>query len=420
MNSEKIYLMAITALLALSCSKDDGPMPNKTEPKPENRPPEAFTLTSPEDGAEKAPLRPEFSWQAATDPDGDAVAYDLLLGEGSEPDSLVAKGILETKYTPKQDLQGGTDYRWQVVAKDGKGGEKASGVFAFTATGPVNLKDAQKLQTQNPFLSRENHASVIFNDQMFVLGGFGNGTALNDFLFSTDGIDWVQPPSMSEYTARFFHRAVVFQDAIWIAGGLASDFENDVWRSNDGVGWTSLAQEQPYVTRAEHTLTAYDDRLWLVGGNNGSGKLADVWSSSDGKNWQLEIVEAPFGKRNFHQTVSFKGKLWLIGGFQGNDPKNDVWSSTDGKQWEEVTPNAAFSPRAFHQVLVFDDKLWVIGSGTDNDIWYSEDGVDWIEATPENSFEPKNGFTALYYKNAIWILGGSSTNEVWRINVEIN
>lgn len=423
-----LYFLVAVVVLGLvfsACSKDDGPAPKPdTDPTPENRAPEAFSLTSPEHGAETEALRPEFSWQAATDPDGDAVAYDLLLGKGAglTPDSLMARGILETTYTPEQDLPATGEYQWQVIAKDDKGGMIASGVFAFTVARPVRLKDAQKVDVANAFIGREKHAAVVFDDRMFILGGFGNGQNLNDSPSSTDGKDWVEGGSQSNnrYTARGYHRASVFKDAIYITGGLADSFESDVWISTDGSIWTPLEQDQekPYVSRAEHTFTVHGEKLWLIGGSNGGGVLADIWSSSDGQQWELEVEEAPFGKRNFHQTVSFKDKLWVIGGFENFQPKNDVWSSTDGAVWEQVTPDAPFSPRANHQVLVFDEKIWLIGSGTENDIWYSEDGVNWIEATPENSFEPKNEFAALFYQGTIWILGGSGTNEVWRIDIE--
>ena len=60
------------SVVLLSCSKNDDDI------KP-NQPAKAFNLTAVANNATGVVLKPVLSWQAATDPDDDAVIYSLYL-----------------------------------------------------------------------------------------------------------------------------------------------------------------------------------------------------------------------------------------------------------------------------------------------------------------------------------------------------
>ncbi|MDN5338816.1 MAG: hypothetical protein PWQ20_1886 [Thermotogaceae bacterium] len=81
-------------------------------------------------------MTPTLSWQAS-DPDGDALTYDIYFGTSPNP-PLIKIGHNSNTYTPGK-LQSKTTYYWKIVAKDGKGGEKASTVSSFTTRGNDNL-----------------------------------------------------------------------------------------------------------------------------------------------------------------------------------------------------------------------------------------------------------------------------------------
>lgn len=412
------FIFFVGALFLVGCGGDDGI--DQSNPDPINMPPSSFKLVNvPDESVDVSPI-PLFEWESTLDPDGDPITYDLYL-DPNEVTAKIAENITGTTFTldPTMALALARTYNWKVVAKDGKGGETSSAIFSFKVKG---LDDVKKLDAQTPFYPIENHASEVFDQKMWVLGGFDKGEASSTPWESSDGKNWsiLIVGSEERFTPRFFHAATVFEDTLWVAGGVAQgSFASDIWYSHNGGKWTNLNQNMGlgYPERAEHTLTTYNNKMWIIGGSNGSGKLGDVYASSDGATWSRTTELAEFGKRNFHQTVVFQDKLWVIGGIDAiGDFKNDVWNSTDGISWNEVTAHAEFSPRGFHKALVFNDKIWVIGSGTENDIWYSEDGEEWYDATPKDSFPVKNGFTTLFYHNKIWILGGSASNEVWIID----
>ncbi|MFH6602643.1 kelch repeat-containing protein [Maribacter algicola] len=410
------FIFLVGVLFLISCGSDDYVI---LDPNKGNKPPSSFELINVPDESIDVTPTPTLEWESAMDPDGDSITYDLYVDTIEEPINKVAENIAGTNFTLESTmaLSPARDYYWKVVAKDGKEGETSSIVFTFRVK---NLDDAKKLDAQTPFYPIENHTSVVFDQKMWVLGGFDNGEASSTPWESSDGKNWsiLIVGSEERFTPRFFHAATVFEDTLWVAGGVAEGvFASDIWYSDNGGRWNKLDQNMGFTERAEHTFTSYNNMLWIIGGSNNSGKLGDVYASSDGSNWTRTVEQAAFGKRNFHQTVAFQDKLWVIGGIDENgDFKNDVWNSTDGISWNEITAHAEFSPRGFHKVLVFNDKIWVIGGGAENDIWYSEDGREWYDASPTNRFPIKSGFTTLFHRNKIWILGGSATNEVWTID----
>ncbi|MCG8308297.1 MAG: hypothetical protein MI975_12970, partial [Cytophagales bacterium] len=71
-----------------------------------------------------------LSWQAATDPDGDPVTYDVYFGTDATPATIVSAGQTDTAFDPT--LVGNTTYYWKVVANDGSGGTSESEVWSFT------------------------------------------------------------------------------------------------------------------------------------------------------------------------------------------------------------------------------------------------------------------------------------------------
>jgi len=89
-----------------------------------------------------------LSWSASSDPDGDAVSYELTLS--SSPQSLpVVQASTATSYT--LGFQYGTTYYWQVTARDAFGGATSSGLQFFRADFLNTAPAAPKLSA--PFMS---------------------------------------------------------------------------------------------------------------------------------------------------------------------------------------------------------------------------------------------------------------------------
>jgi hypothetical protein len=93
-----------------------------------NSPPVKPSPVSPANGGTNMPVTQTVSW-SCSDPDGDALTYDVYFGTSSNP-SKVSSGQSGMSYSPGT-MQMGVQYYWKVVAKDGKGGEMSGDVWTF-------------------------------------------------------------------------------------------------------------------------------------------------------------------------------------------------------------------------------------------------------------------------------------------------
>ncbi|KAF0140356.1 MAG: PQQ enzyme repeat-containing protein [Stygiobacter sp.] len=94
-----------------------------------NNPPNSPTVNSPSNNSTNITVNSQLSW-TCTDPDGDAMNYDVYFGTSSYP-SLVSSNQTSTSYDPG-NLNNSTKYYWKVIAKDNKGGTTEGSIWNFT------------------------------------------------------------------------------------------------------------------------------------------------------------------------------------------------------------------------------------------------------------------------------------------------
>jgi len=92
-----------------------------------NRAPNTPSNPSPSNNATNQPTTITLSWECS-DPDGDAVTYDVYFGTSSNSMTKVSSG----QTLNRSNLSIGTTYYWKVVAKDSKGATTEGPVWKFT------------------------------------------------------------------------------------------------------------------------------------------------------------------------------------------------------------------------------------------------------------------------------------------------
>lgn len=284
------------------------------------------------------------------------------------------------------------------------------------------------------FTPRLEHAAVVFKDRLFVIGGLGNGfIRYNDVWSSADGTTWTEETSAAAFPVRSNHAGVVFDGKLWVIGGTESSgvLKNDVWNSADGKTWTQvLAQDSTingndsgpqFSPRAGHGALVFNNKLWVIGGIAWTGPTSgtivnDVWSSGDGKTWKQETPAAQFSIRGGFAAVVFENKMWVIGGDSvGRGSLNDVWWSENGTDWTEA--RAQKNPPGANELPLLDNPsgtvasnaIWVINTGVDS-VWASLNGRDWSRAPVQGSFPAQDGGTLTAFRNRLWAIGGQSGN----------
>ena len=240
----KVSLFCLMLNVFQSCSKDDGPEPEpiaQPEPEPiaQNNPPASFDLVAVTDNAVEVDVLPTFSWNTATDPDGDTVTYNLYLNTGTEANQLYAENLTETTFELTERLGLLENYTWRVEAMDTNGASVSSTSRSFS-TRAIRLNETaltENAEFDNQFFS----SSVLFDEKLWVIGG------ANDIWYSENGISWTLATSDAQFPERYFHTSVVFDNKIWVIGGEgANGLINDVWFSEDGIFWEEATNVAPF------------------------------------------------------------------------------------------------------------------------------------------------------------------------------
>ena len=108
----------------------------RTYDRPNNQPGDPVAVY-PTAGASGVETRPQLRWDA-TEPDGDAMTYDVFLGTVA-PLPCIASGVTYKYLLVPAVLKNNTNYSWQVVAKDTAGLTNANpSVWTFTTTVQAN------------------------------------------------------------------------------------------------------------------------------------------------------------------------------------------------------------------------------------------------------------------------------------------
>lgn len=138
---------------------------------------------------------------------------------------------------------------------------------------------------------RAFHQAVVFNDRIYVMGG-GNYDpeyfGFNDVWSSSDGIHWREEVSNASWHERIWFSSVVFRDCIWVIGGWSGNpYKNwgDIWYSQNGKEWRELKTDGPtWKERHEHSAFVFQDKLWIAGGMT-PPLVNDVWSLILSEKW---------------------------------------------------------------------------------------------------------------------------------------
>lgn len=258
---------------------------------------------------------------------------------------------------------------------------------------------------------------VVFKGEMlFLVSKISYGSSyegkpdirLNSIYSSTDGINWHLKTEQLPFSYREKAALVVFNEQLWLVGGAKTNdpTKNDVWVSSDGATWTEKPQISPFTARANHHVVVFNNQLWVIGGESriSTYDADDVWSSSDGANWLLKSKPTFTSWTRELSCVVFNNKMWSLQG-------SKVWSSLDGITWQLETDNGPLTDelKAGNEFLVFDNKLWVFPANpydapTKSKVFVSENGIDWVKKTVLTPFT-STLVKATVFKDQIWLMG---------------
>ncbi|MCJ8328929.1 MAG: galactose oxidase [Lentisphaeria bacterium] len=250
-----------------------------------------------------------------------------------------------------------------------------------------NGKDWEKVCQEAPWEKSDLPAFCVFQNQMIHMGGRSlPGTECsNEVYATTDGANWNCLTHDAGWRPRLGGAAIEFNGKLWLFGGTASFYEytdetlmNDIWSSPDGINWSCESESAPWSARAYHKAVEFNNALYLIGGGAWEGNINnDVWRSEDGVNWACIQDSAAFSPRIWHGVEVYRDHIWVLAGDEvlngrSANVRNDVWFSKDGIHWQELKSETIFSERHEVSTWVFDNKLF-LGAGhalpLSNEVW---------------------------------------------------
>lgn len=311
---------------------------------------------------------------------------------------------------------------------------ETTGLQSSFITKKKSLK-AKLVTKEASFEKRTHHTATSVKGKLWVIGGRAlihnaGAQVKNDIWQSKDGANWTEVKATDHFAPRMEHTTTVFQKKLWVIGGRAIGDPgffnpyNDIWQSSDGKNWKKVMgkSKAPFPARHSHTTLVYNDALWVIGGIGKDGwSKTDVWYSKDGIDWVEVTPSTPALYQTLQTALVYNGYMWIISGFT-SATNNEVWYSKNGTDWTLATENPAFGKVQGHTSLVYDDKMWVIG-GHDPDfnpldkVWCSENGKDWKPVNHNGEFK-RWAHASVIHDNAMWViagLGGFYKNDVWRL-----
>jgi|WetSurMetagenome_2_1015567.scaffolds.fasta_scaffold26284_3 hypothetical protein len=183
-----------------------------------------------------------------------------------------------------------------------------------------------EIQPAAEFSPRSGHGTAVFHDRIWVtggdLGGVPGGNPVhnytNEVWYSEDAIHWQQAPPSAGFSPRARHSLLVYDDQLWVLGGM--DYTgslNDVWKSTDGTSWTQVDVSAPFDPGI-NPGAVFDNRMWALA-NHG------IWWSRDGVAWTAVkgSLPVPLTDDYLHSApVVFDNRLWFFG---PGSPMGGTW-----------------------------------------------------------------------------------------------
>jgi len=236
----------------------------------------------PDDGVEDFMNDLVLSWKCE-DPDGDSLSYSLYLGAGRL--EVLAEEIAETTYS-LPSLEPGTEYTWQVVADDGKGGLIRGPIWSF------RTKKIPKPSWKRVigFDGRDSFAKIRFlSDGGFILAGSLDAEPV--------------PNSSAENLSR----------AGWVVKLDGNGYF--VWQKKFHLGWTEF---NDIIPTYDHGFLVVGKNLGLTSPGSGeeSSLLAIKLDRYANESWRFRIG----GNRNeAAAVVEIEDGYLILGTKSSND-----------------------------------------------------------------------------------------------------
>ena len=209
--------------------------------------------------------------------------------------------------------------------------------------------------------SRQNHAMVVHDDKLFVMGGFNYGTLPSVECLDLETMQWSEKSPM--ITPRDSHGAAVLGGKIYVAGGWTGSHSFALVDSFDAATnqWTAVAPMN--TCRSFYGMVSSQGKLFAVGGVDNQDDVLSSVEMFDPNTGEWTDIQSLIIPRYGLAVAVLGDKLYAIGGLGSQcEPLSSVECldlSVPNSQWTTVAPMS--SPRFKMGAVVTGGKIFVAG-----------------------------------------------------------
>lgn len=274
-------------------------------------------------------------------------------------------------------------------------------------------------------------AMIEFNGELYAGTGWGEPPQI---LRSTNGSDWTQVMTTTEYNPDGIYAMTVYGDQIYAAiANTTEDGGVSILRSSSGDAgsWSEVVQHGngDINNDAVWDFATFNNHLYAIGRNLTGG--AFVWQASeDGETWTL-VNQPGFDETMQPQAESmavFNDELYVgtfcYPGYCQAD-YSELWKTSNGTDWSRVeTPFSNNTYRDVNSLVVLDGALFAVVAGGPGGItvWRTFDGEMWTQTNIDGWGDINNDWSLfdrnittfndqLYVATTNW---GTSGAKIWR------
>ena len=253
---------------------------------------------------------------------------------------------------------------------------------------------ARVVSTGSPPPPRYHHSAVVYGNSMFVFGGYTgdinsnqnlqNKNDLYEFKFlSSQWVDWREHLSQPLPPARSAHGATVYNNKMFIFGGYDGHARlNDMWSIDLSAAepeWEEVQQcgvSPP--TCCNFPLAVVGDQMFMFSGQSGAKMTNHMYAFNftESRWWRiptehlLQGSTLPPQRRYGHVMVPYGHALYIFGGVGDIKDDDDLYCfDVETRTWSVIKPaenSATPTPRLFHSATVWGEYLYIFGGTVDS------------------------------------------------------
>jgi len=222
----------------------------------------------------------------------------------------------------QRSLHAGAVWRDCFVVFGGYDGHhRVNDLYAFD----FKTSEWKQLDSDNAPTPRDRHVAAVYDNSLYIFGGFDGTTRVNDlhaFDFDTNTWNAVEILGGTPPSPRHSHAAVVYQDSMFVFGGYDGSYRSDLHEFNFSTRRWYQVQCNGEIPRARYrgTCVVSETSMILHGGHDGNRHLQDTHVFDFcSLTWSALVTEGPIpSPRDSHVSVIYGKSMFLYGGSTGS------------------------------------------------------------------------------------------------------